>query len=619
MTTTEAATPRTLPITVPPRLEALWPAPLDAAKTRRIRVIALAAIVFGVGYVIWRLAVTLSPLSLALGIPLLLLEAWSVITLALNAFVLWNVDSVDRPKPIQETDATVAVLIPTVDEPFNVVLPALTAAARMRLATRVIVLDDGNRGWLAGMCDELGVEYRPRLRHLDGRSGQLNAALVDLDTDFVVVLEPDQVATRDFIGHALPHFDDRAIALVQTPRDTFSMDSFEHTSVGRRRLSDTALRDRLMAAGRNRWNAAFWSGGAVVLRASALREVGGVASGEASASLRTSVRLHAAGWKSVQHNEVLARGIAAADAGHYAHQTRVDGAAAVQTLRSESFMLGRGLSMAQRISYLQALAAPFSAWRRLGYFVLPAFALLLALTPATGPVGMFAVLLVASYALRGIAYSALKRDRAPHYFVDSLAVIRFTALLGSARTLVMGERPGRSVAPDPDSARRVPVVLWLLGALNLAGLAWAGLAGIGIVDAAYPFAVVAFGAAIWTVVNLVLLASAVARVRSAVFGGDRREAERVEVEGHVYVDGQRVHVLDLSLTGIRALTYDQAPEIGEYCAVTFTDQNRRPAVVTGTVVGTSTRPHGTELRVGLEPDQTFVIGAILADAFIRRD
>lgn len=619
MTTTGTGKPLALPITVPPRPEALWPERMDGTKTRRIHALTLLAIAVGTGYVIWRLAATLSPASIALGIPLVLLEAWSVVALAMTAFVLWDVDSVDRPEPVLETEAAVVVLIPTVDEPFHILLPTLTAAARMRLATRVVVLDDANRGWLASMCYELGVEYRSRLRHLGGRAGQLNDALASLEGDYVVVLEPDQVATRDFIGSVLPHFEDPGMALVQTPRDTFSMDSFEHVQMGRRRLSETALRDRLMSAGRNRWNAAFWGGGAAMLRLSALNEVGGVAPGEAAAGIRTSIRLHSAGWKSVQHNEVLARGVAAADAADYREKTRVAGRAKLSALRSEHFILGRGLSLAQRVSYLQATTTPLSSWRLLGYLVLPALALLFAVSPVSGSAALFAGLLAVSYALRGVAYSALKRDRTPHYLIDPLAMIRFTALLGTVRSLILGDEPALASGLNSDAPRRVPAILWVLGALNVAALVWALLVGTGIADVQYPFAIVAFGACIWVLVNLTLVASAVSRVRSSVFGGERRLAQRVEVEGHVFVDGQRVHVLDLSLTGIRALTYANAPEVGEYCSVTFMDQNHRPAVVTGTVVGTTPRPQGTELRVGLEPEQTYVISAILADAFIRRD
>ena len=67
----------------------------------------------------------------------------------------------------------------------------------------------------------------------------------------------------------------------------------------------------------------------------------------------------------------------------------------------------------------------------------------------------------------------------------------------------------------------------------------------------YEYAVIAIGAGLWSAVNLVLLLRAIARIRSSVFGGDRRQSHRIDVEGHVFLDGLRVHVLDLSLTGVR--------------------------------------------------------------------
>jgi hypothetical protein len=281
------AKPRPLPITVPERPEALWPAATDGRANRRAQLLALAALAIGVGYLLVRVLATLSPLSLALGVPLLILELWSLVSFSLAALALWDLDSTSRPEPVTETGSMVAVLIPTFDEPHHILLPTLMAAARMRLATQVIVLDDGHRLWLAGTCEELGIEYRPRLRHLGGRAGQLNSALDTLTTDFVVVLDPDQVATRDFIGHTLPHFDNAEVALVQTPRDSYSMDSFEHVAAGRRRLSERALRARVFGAGRNRWNSAFWSGGAVILRRAALTSIDGFVAVRRSRRCRT--------------------------------------------------------------------------------------------------------------------------------------------------------------------------------------------------------------------------------------------------------------------------------------------------------------------------------------------
>ena len=187
--------------------------------------------------------------------------------------------------------------------------------------------------------------------------------------------------------------------------------------------------------------------------------------------------------------------------------------------------------------------------------------------------------------------------------------------LGATTALITG-RPSRPAPVDRD-ARRVPPVLWALIAVNAAGLAWYAATLTGLLPVAYPYAIIAAGAAVWAVGNLVFLVRAATRIRSRHFGGDRRPAHRIEVEGHVFIDGERVHVLDLSLTGVRALSYAELPEIGSYCAMTFTDPNRRPAVVTGTVAGIHRRPHLHEVRVELEPDQTYVMGAIMAEALIR--
>jgi cellulose synthase (UDP-forming) len=604
-------------ITVPSRPEALWPERFDARVDRKAHVLSVLAVAVGAAYLLFRILATLSPMSLSLGLPLLALEAWSLAAFAVNAFALWDVDAVSRPEPVTETEATVAVLIPTIDEPHHVLLPTLMAAARMRLATQVLVLDDGNRAWLAGTCDELGIEYRPRLRHLGGRAGQLNAALDTLTADFLVVLDPDQVAIRDFIGHTLPHFDDGQIALVQTPRDTYNMDSFEHVEVGRRRLSESSMRERLFGAGRNRENAAFWSGGSVVLRRSALQAVGGFVAGHGDEDLITSVHLHQEGWSSAQHNEVLARGVAAADSAEYMARTRVAATAGLAALRHSRFMTARGLTFAQRLTYLQSFGGGLSGWRTLGYLVLAPLALLLGLTPAVGPIAAFVAFLLVAGGIRRLATTALVRGQLARANGDAFVLIRMAATIGTWPALVTG-RADRPV-PLLESARRVPTILWLTLALNIAGLIWAALALSGIATVNFPYSLIAAGAAVWTALNVTRLTWAIARIRSSVYGGDRRQATRVEVDGHVFLDGERVHVLDLSLTGVRLLTYGDPAEVGSYCSVTFTDPNRRPAVVTGTIVAADRRPHGHELRVGLEDEQTYVLGAILADALIKRD
>lgn len=614
---TTVAKPRALPISVGARPDAAWPGPESPRARRAIQLIGLGTVAVTAAYLLWRVLATITPVSAVLGIPLLVLEAWSLASFTLAVVALWNLDRVGPPAEVDQTTARVAVIIPAYDEPHQVLMPTLAAATRMRLASEVIVLDDGHREWLAGTCDELGIEYRTRVGRTGGIGGQLNAVLPTLEADFFVVLDADQVADRDLIGRTLGHFDDPAVALVQTPRDFYNTDSFEHAPRDGGYVTEHSLFDRVMGAGRNRWGSAMWTGGGVVLRSEAVASVGGIAESEHDHGMATTLRLHRRGWRSIQHNEVLARGRAAADAAQYADRRALDCAGDMQVLRTQHVLLGRGLSLGQRISYLTSLTSWFDGWRTLGYLLLPPAALLLSLTPAAGPVALFAALFLTVFVMRQAAMAVLGRGSAPHTEASTFAVLRLAATLGTTFSVVTGRIPAPSASAARD-ARRVPLLLWAVGLVNLLGLVWAAVTVAGPTPAEYPYPLIAGLAALWTVGNLTVLARAIARIRSPHFGGDRRKAHRIEVEGHVFVDGLRAHVLDLSLTGARLLCYGPVPEVDSYCAITFTDPNRRAAVVTGTVLGIHRRPHGHELRVGFEEDQTYVLGAILADALIPR-
>ena len=100
--------------------------------------------------------------------------------------------------------------------------------------------------------------------------------------------------------------------------------------------SEQALFYRILQPGKNRWTGAFWCGTGAVVRVAALREVGGVATETITEDIHTTIRLHRRGWRTVYHNEVLARGLAASDAATYQLQRHRWGTGAMQVLRSEN-------------------------------------------------------------------------------------------------------------------------------------------------------------------------------------------------------------------------------------------------------------------------------------------
>ncbi len=88
------------------------------------------------------------------------------------------------------------------------------------------------------------------------------------------------------------------------------------------------------------------------MRRSALLSVGGIATETVTEDIHTSLRLHAAGWKSFYHDELLAMGLAPQDYVAFTVQRLRWGQGAMQVLRRENPLFKRGLTFPQRLNYL---------------------------------------------------------------------------------------------------------------------------------------------------------------------------------------------------------------------------------------------------------------------------
>ena len=199
---------------------------------------------------------------------------------------------------------------------------------------------------------DLGARYLRRDDRRHAKAGNLNHALEVIDADVVGVLDADHVPRPDFLTATLGYFDDPLVALVQTPQDFYNLRSFEHSrTASRDGFNEQSLFYRAILAGKNRWKAAFWCGTNALLRVSALKDVGGVATGTVTEDIHTTILLHAKGWRTAYHNEVLARGLAAASAGQDLLQRHRWGTGAMQVLRTDNPLTVKGLSVAQRLAY----------------------------------------------------------------------------------------------------------------------------------------------------------------------------------------------------------------------------------------------------------------------------
>jgi cellulose synthase (UDP-forming) len=530
------------------------------------RAVAVLALTATAAYLGWRAVATIDPAVWWVSIPLYVLELHAALGLGLYTFSLWDVNAGPRARPVRETPLRVAVLIPTWNEPPEVLAPTIAAAVALQPVHETWVLDDGDRPHVARLAGDLGARYLRRSERSHAKAGNLNHAMQVVQADVVAVLDADHVARPSFLVNTLGYFDDPRVALIQTPQDFYNLASFEHSrTAARDGFNEQSLFYRVILAGKNRWQAAFWCGTSALLRVRALNEVGGVATGTVTEDIHTTIRLHAAGWRTVYHNEILARGLAAASADQYLLQRHRWGTGAMQVLRADNPLTVSGLTMPQRLAYAFTLFGWFDAWRSLGYLLLPVAVLFTGAIPIRAPLGVFAVAFAATFTLQQLALWLLGRGWQRPWLAILFDLVRLPSNLAATMTL-LGRRAGQfQVTPKGRTGERPhrtrpPRILSAVVVVSGLTTVWFIATIMGRTPLHYGTPVAAFAAAGWLAFNLVLVAAAIARIRSIRYGAERRASVRFPVALPAHLDGMACTATDLSMTGARLSAPSPLPQ-----------------------------------------------------------
>jgi cellulose synthase (UDP-forming) len=318
-----------------------------------LRSLAITALLWGVGYLTWRIGWSgegASPLAFGM---LLVTEVYGLWALGTLAWFSWSRRAAVRP-PVTP-GRSVDVYVCTYDEPSEVVAATLAGCRALAYPHTTYLLDDGRRPEMEELAQVAGARYLTRADNSHAKAGNINAALDRTEGELVLMLDADHVPMPDALDAMVGYFDDERMALVQSPHDFFNHDSVQHYVVGRHEQS---LFYRVVCPGKDRHGAAYWCGSAALIRREALLEIGGVATETIAEDFHTTIRMQRHGWKSRYHDEVLVQGLAPHDLDGYLLQRDrwARGNLAVFTL-PESPLRARELSPLQRISYFASLAA----------------------------------------------------------------------------------------------------------------------------------------------------------------------------------------------------------------------------------------------------------------------
>ena len=234
---------------------------------------------------------------------------------------------------------------------------------------------------------------KPKNRPHHAKAGNINYAIFSGETqgDLILTLDADHIPKPHFLQKITPYFftynvnsgeyEGNSLAFVQTPQAFYNLppdDPFGH---------EAHLFYGPIQQGKDGMNSAFYTGTNAALRREALVNVGlqnfadefaaneqrldefelvgGVSSASITEDMNTAMRLHAAGWKSAYHHEVLAVGLAPDDLSSTLKQKLRWAQGTIQVLVTENALTKPGLSLGQRLQYFQTMYSYFS-----GFFVI---------------------------------------------------------------------------------------------------------------------------------------------------------------------------------------------------------------------------------------------------------
>ena len=332
-------------------------------------------------YMYWRLTNTMgvgSVIDFTLGLGLVAAEIYAFVVLVLGyAQVAWPLNRKPVPLPADQSQwPTVDIFIPTYSEPLSVVRTAVLAATVLDWPAdklNVYLLDDGRREEFRQFCEELGVHYITRTNNNHAKAGNINAALKKTSGQYVAIFDCDHVPTRSFLQMSMGWFlRDSQLAVVQTPHYFFSADPFERNLGNFGRVpNEGELFYGLLQDGNDNWNATFFCGSCAVIKRAPLEEVGGVAVETVTEDAHTAMRLHRAGYRSAYLPVPQAAGLATESLSAHVGQRIRWARGMAQIMRVDNPMLGKGLTLMQRLCYTNAMAHFFYGLPRIIFLTAP--------------------------------------------------------------------------------------------------------------------------------------------------------------------------------------------------------------------------------------------------------
>jgi len=263
-------------------------------------------------------------------------------------------------------------------EPLSMFEKTLEACRNIAYPHTTYLLDDTKDPAFKEVAEKHGAIWLELVGLPGAKAGKVNKALQLTKEDFILILDPDHIPFPEFLHHTLGYFQDENIGFVQVSQAYYNQyRSF--TAKGAAEQTYTFYGPTQM--GLYGLGSAVAIGANCTFRRKALESISGHGIGLAE-DLITSIRLHAAGWKSIYNPVVISRGLVPEDFGSFCKQQLKWARGVFEVTFVEIPKLFRKLTGWQKLSYLTIGTYYLVGVTSLFFTLIPFFFFLTGIVPA---------------------------------------------------------------------------------------------------------------------------------------------------------------------------------------------------------------------------------------------
>ncbi len=365
----------------------------DNIKIKTGKVFILLDIIFTLSYLIWRgmysIPFEYGIIAIICNVLLLIVEAVGfferlVLNIGLASFREYETPQIDN-----DEFPDVDIFIATYNEPVELLRKTINGCTHMaypdKSKVHIYICDDNRRPAMKALAQEMGVGYFDRPDNKGAKAGNLNNALAQTSSPYIVTFDADMIPRHEFLLKTIPFFVDAKLrndtlppekqiklGLLQTPQSFYTPDLFQYSLYEEKNLTNEQdFFYRTIEVARTASNSVIYGGSNTIIAREALDAIGGFYTESITEDFATGLLIETNGFVSIATGEPLASGEAPIDPESHIKQRIRWGRGVLASAKQIHLLKIKGLSFHQRTNYLASVLYWLLSFKNYVYILSP--------------------------------------------------------------------------------------------------------------------------------------------------------------------------------------------------------------------------------------------------------